>query len=154
MGRCRAEADFPLSSCHGLPTPQQILTQICRYCLDAQVKLSPGAVFIVDGECIASCAAYPGTEKLQAAFEGRPELVDLYGNITVSRNVLLKDALTWCSNIQSPDVQLHHKPCSASQSTTTGCNSIINGMDHRVCVEVSVSATLRGQPWLAGAWAE
>lgn len=94
--------------------------------------------------------AYLGTEELQAAFESRRELFDLYGNITVFRNVLLKDDVTWCSNMSSPDVDLHHKPCSTSKSTTTGCYSIINGFDHTACVEASVSATLCGQPWLAG----
>lgn len=126
-------------SCNGLPTPQHTLSHTRRYCFGAQVKLSRGAVFNIDGECIASCVGYPGSKELHADFESRQELVDLFGNVTVYRIVLEKAAASWCSNKQSPDVDLHSKPCATSQSTTTGCNSIVNGMDYRAGVEVSVS---------------
>jgi hypothetical protein len=79
-------------------------------------------------------------------FESNHELVAKYGNITVFRNVLMKEAVTWCSNIQSPDDDLRHKPCRASENT--GSSSMVNGPDYKACVEVSVSATLCGQPWL------
>jgi hypothetical protein len=130
----RPQSDFPghSPSAHGLPAPTRPHPFAAT---DAQ---GPGAVFNVDGECIASCVAYPVTKELQARFDSRQELVELYGTPTILRNALIKEALTWCSNRQSPDAGLHAKPCGTSGTTTTGAHSIINGIDHRACVEVSV----------------